>query len=174
MSNDPLPSQIDVRKLTAKGAEINSQFGVNAMSRLTSLLANDKGVVSTELNFYIDDDRKRRIDGQVKAEVNVVCQRCLEPVLVEIESSFNLAVVWTDEEAKQLNKTLDPLIVGEELSDLTEIVEEELILCLPIVSYHDNENCKQEVHAFGEDEPALEEEPKDNPFKVLEQLKSNK
>ena len=174
MSNDPLPSQIDVRKLTARGAEISSQFAVNVMPRLTSLLANEQGVVSTELNFYVDEDRKRRIDGDVKAQLNVVCQRCLDAVSIEVTSSFNLAVVWTDDEAKHLPKTLDPLIVGEELVDLTEIVEEELILSLPIVSYHENENCKQDTHTFGDAEPVVEEAPKDNPFKVLEQLKSNK
>ncbi|MGK0440413.1 MAG: hypothetical protein ACJA0N_000202 [Pseudohongiellaceae bacterium] len=176
MSNDPLPSKIDVRKLITKGAQISSLFGVDVMPRLTSLLANEQGEVNTELNFYVDQGRKRRIDGEIKAQVNMVCQRCLDAVSIEIESSFNLAVVWTDDQAKQVPKSLDALIVGEELTNLTEIVEEELILSLPIVSYHENENCKQATHSFGDSDSvqAPIEESKENPFKVLELLKSDK
>ncbi|MCZ0864377.1 YceD family protein [Dasania sp. GY-19] len=175
MSNDPLPSQIDVRKLTVKGAEISSNFSPAVMPRLTSLLANDEGLVTAELQFYIDEGRKRRIDGKINAHVNVVCQRCLDAVAIDVVSEFNLAIVWTDDQAKQLPKTLDPLIVGEELTDLAEIVEEELILSLPIVSYHELDSCKQVTRSFGEAEAApVKEEPKDNPFKVLEQLRSDK
>ncbi|MCR8921949.1 YceD family protein [Dasania sp. GY-MA-18] len=145
------------------------------MPRLTSLLANDEGLVTAELQFYIDEGRKRRIDGKINAHVNVVCQRCLDAVAIDVVSEFNLAIVWTDDQAKQLPKTLDPLIVGEELTDLAEIVEEELILSLPIVSYHELDSCKQVTRSFGEAEAApVKEEPKDNPFKVLEQLRSDK
>lgn len=174
MSNDLLPNQIDIRKLTTKGVEITSNFTPKVMKRLASLLANTEGAIAAELNFYVDEGRKRRVDGHVKARVNVVCQRCLEPVSVNVESDFELAIVWTDDQAKQLPRPLEPLIVGEELVDLADIVEEELILSLPVVSYHNNDGCKQVKLTFGESQDAPTVEPKENPFNVLEQLKSGK
>lgn len=173
MSNDLLPSQIDIRKLTTKGVEISSDFSPSVMSRLSSLLANTDGRVQADLSFYIDEDRKRRVDGRVTAQLNVVCQRCLEPVLITVNSDFNLAILWTDDEAKNLSRSLDPLIVGEELVDLADIVEEELILSLPIVSYHNSDKCQEAPLSFGEAEnlPVEPEQQKENPFKVLAQLK---
>ena len=174
MLNDLLPSQIDVRKLTVKGAEISSSFSPSVMTRLASLLANGEGVVTANLHFYIDEAHKRRVDGKIRAQVNVVCQRCLDPVAIKVESDFELAIVWTDDQAKQLPKTLEPLTVGEQLIDLADIVEEELILSLPIVSYHDDKYCKRESRSFGDLEMTSTQEPKKNPFNVLEQLKSGK
>ncbi len=175
MKNDPLPTKIDVRKLAVKDAEINSNFAPGIMPRLMSLLTNDEGLITANLHFYIDTERKRRVDGKVNAKVNMVCQRCLDPVTVEVVSEFALAIIWTDEQAKQLPESLEPLIVGEEPKNLTDIVEEELILTLPIVSYHDEDNCKQVLHSFGEANiPAFQEELKENLFNVWETLKSDK
>ena len=71
---------------------------------------------------------------------------------------------------------MDPLIVGEdELMDLNEVVEDELLLNMPFVAYHDPDKCsgKQQYEFSAEEETAPVEE-KENPFSVLEQLKSGK
>jgi uncharacterized protein len=176
MLNEPLPSQIDVRKLVNKGAEIKAQVPVSSLPRFATMLACDEGQVTAELRFYVDEERKRRIDGKVVAKVQVTCQRCLEPVPKTVESDFSLAVVWTDDEARHLPKHLEPIIVGEELIDLADVVEEELILSFPFVTYHDDENCRGEQPETAEPMPKASQQQanKDNPFKVLEQLKSSK
>lgn len=176
MLNDPLPNQIDVRKLAVKGAEINASFSPLALPRFAGMLANSNGSVTTKLYFYIDSERKRRVDGVVEAAVEATCQRCLEPVGVVVESKFELAIVWSDDDAQRLPTSLEPLIVGEELIDLADVVEEELILSFPFVSYHDNEQCKEQSEGvvFSGSEEPVKEIPKDNPFKMLEQLKTSK
>lgn len=176
MHNDPLPSQVDVRKLTIKDVEISNNFSPDALPRFASLLAGNEGLIESKLHFYVDDSRKRRVDGHVKAEVSVPCQRCLEPVTITVESEFKLAVLWTDEQAKQLDKSLEPLIVGEELIDLADIVEEELILSLPIVSYHNRDDCQEMPLSFGDEHivRSTKVEQKKNPFSVLEKLKPAK
>jgi uncharacterized protein len=172
MLNDPLPKQVDVRKLINKSAEITAQEPVAQLQRLASVLADDGGSVTVNLAFYIDEGRFRKIDGDINTEVSVICQRCLEPMKVSLEANVNLAVVWTEDEAKQLPRDLDPLIVGEEPINLADIVEEELILSLPIVSYHSEDQCKGHSSFVSGDEEVVADEPKENPFSVLEQLKS--
>ena len=176
MLNEPLPSQIDVRKLATKGAEITGNFSPEVLPRFVGLLANTEGSVVAKLSFYIDESRKRRIDGDIKAEVKATCQRCLKPVDVTVNSHFELAIVWSDDDAQRLPKTLEPLIVGEELINLADVVEEELILSFPFVNYHNDDNCKEQsgLTFSGSEKPVIEKAPKENPFKVLEQLKSGK
>lgn len=173
MLTEPLPSQIDVRKLVHKGAEINADFPVSQLPRFSSLLANTEGSVTAALRFFVDEQKISRIEGEVTSSSFVTCQRCLEPMSICLESHFELGVVRDDERSKQLPAGLDPLIVADELVNLTDIVEEELILSLPFVNYHRAEDCQREVgFSTGEFEQPVDES-RDNPFKVLERLKSD-
>ncbi len=124
------------------------------------------------MEFGLDDQREKLVQGKVSADLDVVCQRCLEPFGTRVTSDFALAVVWSEEEARQLPATYDPWITGEGEGDLYEILEEELLLSLPVVSFHE-EDCTDKA-LFSSGDPAGDDfEQKPNPFQVLKQLKGN-
>ena len=181
MSNAPLPSQLDVRKLAQKGVEISAETPVSQLPRIVDMLANESGSVAVDLRFYTDEERIRRLDGSIRADVEVCCQRCLEPMPLHLQTEFALGIVWSEEDAKRLPAGLDPLIVGEELVDLADVVSEEFILSMPFVSYHAPEACRQvanysvgAIAEVSESDSVAATEKGDNPFKVLEQLKLGK
>lgn len=179
MLSTPLPSEIDIRKLVVKGAEISALVPISSLPRIAGLLAGEDGDIEVRLHFYKDEARFRRVDGQLSGSVEVFCQRCLEPMVVNVDVSFALGVVWSEDDAQRLPKSLEPLIVGEELIDLADVVSDELILSLPHVNYHDEADCKQPVGYSSVDPAAVEidstaKEEKENPFKVLENLKLDK
>lgn len=180
MLTAPLPSQIDVRKLVVKCAEISADVPVSSLPRIADMLATDLGVIATHLRFFKDEGHFRRLDGELQGSVEMTCQRCLEPLVIAVDTGFSLGIVWSEEDAERLPKSLEPLIVGEEeLVNLADVVAEELILSLPFVNYHDPSDCKQQVGYSSVDFVELAEaeknvEPKENPFKVLEKLKFDK
>lgn len=174
MLSDPLPTQVDVRKLVLKGAEISAEFPVSMLPRFSGMLANTEGSISAVLRFFTDENKVQVVEGEVKSSPFVVCQRCLEPMPVNIESHFELGLVRDDERAKQLPAGLDPLIVEDDLINLADIVEEELILSLPFVNYHKVEDCQRDqLFSTGQFDPSIERLA-DSPFKVLESLKPDK
>jgi uncharacterized protein len=171
MLTEPLPATLDARKATARGVSISGSLDVPELPRLLGLLADDRGTIEAQLVFSRDEENRHVIDVDVDATVNVTCQRCLEPMAVQLRASNRLALVWTDEQAGHLPRQLDPLLLGEEACNLWELVEDELILSLPITSYHDTAACNK---TSGGVAPAAEQavaEDKSNPFNVLEQLK---
>jgi uncharacterized protein len=179
MSTALLPSQIDIRKLVVKGAEISAQTPISSLPRIEGLLASSAGSIHVSLQFYLDEQHIRRVDGELSGSVVVSCQRCLQPVQVEVDTTFTLGIVWSEEDAERLPNWLDPLIVGEELVNLADIVSDELILGLPSVNYHQPADCKQDVgfSSIDPDAAAFEEaaaEEKENPFQILEKLKLDK
>lgn len=180
MSNPPLPSQLDIRKLTVKGIEIVADAAISSLPRVVDLLADQEGSIAVKLRFYIDEQRFKHIEGDLSSTVNVFCQRCLEPMPVVIDAHFDLGIVWSEDDAERLPKSLDPLIVGEELTDLRDVISEELILSLPYVNYHKPEECGQAIgYSVGDlDEAAAgsgeELEKRENPFKALAKLKLEK
>ncbi len=137
-----------------------------------SYLCNEEDVIDVDLLFSLDELRIRTITGNAKGRVHMTCQRCLEPVDVDVLAEFNLAIAFNEEKAKQLPRYYDPLIVEEEDIELLQVIEEELILSLPLVPYH--ADCSIQTQ-FGDEDMAQEAEiEKPNPFSVLAQLKADK
>ena len=123
MSNVPLPKKIDPRKLAERGVRIEGSAALNSMPNLSSLLVDDQGEVWVDLQFSCDELKIRTIQGTAGGKLAMSCQRCLEPVEIDVEAQFNLAVAPTEEHAKNLPKYYDPLIVeGDEL-ELFSMVE---------------------------------------------------
>jgi uncharacterized protein len=126
--------------------------------------------VDVLLRFSRDEENRFVVSVRVEADLAVLCQRCLEPVPVSIRSENRLAVVGNDDAARQLPSSLEPWVVEEEAADLWALVEDELILALPLVAYHDTEECTRLMDAYRRlPDP---EESSDSPFKVLERLKA--
>ncbi len=179
MSSTPLPKQVDIRKLIAADAEISAREPLQKFARLATMLAKTDGAeandVELKLHLYVDEAGNKRIDGNVHADVMVLCQRCLQPMPLPIDSTFSVGVVWSDEESNRLPKYLEPYIVDEGPQDIRDLIEDELILCVPYAAYHDDENCAGEYRQeVAEEIVETEREEKPNPFQVLEQLKPKK
>jgi uncharacterized protein len=174
MLTEPLPITLDVRKAAARGVSVSGTLKPSNLPRFHALLAAEDGAIRAILSFSRDEERRHVIQVEFEATVSVTCQRCLQPMPLDMDGENTLAIIWNDDQAKHLPRHLDPLIVTEEGCNLWELVEDELILALPAFSYHDTENCKEILSGFNR--PATEEETgaaKPNPFDVLAQLKSD-
>lgn len=170
MSAEPLPTALDVRKAAQRGAGIKARLSPPDLHRFRALLAADDGAIEVDCQFSRDEENRHLVALSLTADVVVVCQRCLEPMNKRLDCQSQLAVVWTDDQAADLPRHLDPLIVAEQNCDLMAVVEEELILAMPAFSYHDTEACRESTRAYSDPIDLVEEE-KPNPFDVLAQLK---
>jgi len=167
-----LPRQIDPRKFAQQGISIAGSVELSQLPRLESFLADKSGVVEVDLHFYVDEQRVRVLEGSVSADVQVICQRCLEPMTQHVEADVNLAMVWDDEKAKQVDKTRDAWIVAEGQTDIYAVIEEELLLNIPHVSYHESLCIPAERYESGEAVVENEQPKQDNPFQALAAMKA--
>jgi len=104
----------------------------------------------------------------------LTCQRCLAPVdsPVEIDRTFRFVA---DEEtaAAQDDEAEEDLLVLSRSFDLLELVEDEILMELPVAPRHDV--CPEPVKmAVADPEFDDQQAAKDNPFALLKQLKTPK
>lgn len=172
-----LPKLVDPRKFAHQNKHLAGIVPEAGLPRLAKSNP-DAGVAqpgchaSAELEFHVDEQYRKCVTGKVWAKVTVECQRCLEPLELDVQTEVNLAIVWKEDDSRQLPETLDPWIVSEEQGDLYAILEEELLLALPAVAYHDFQCIDSALMEAGDDTQASAEvESKPNPFDVLAQLK---
>ena len=89
-----------------------------------------------------------RLHLQAQARVWMTCQRCLGPMALELRVDRSFRFVRDEDEAAQLDETTDDedvLSMGRPL-DLVALVEDELIMALPIVPRH--ETCPAPLTAL--------------------------
>jgi len=170
----PVPQILDARKVFRQGLAIEGCIAVKELKRLADCLTDSAGDIRVALDFGFDEQRRRVITGEVTTNVSVQCQRCLQPVAIELVEPVNLALVESEEMAKALPATLDPWFSEDDQIRPAEIVEEQLILGLPIAATHDDcESAMPDTQGIDEpDESGAQAQPsKQNPFAVLASLK---
>jgi uncharacterized protein len=134
-------------------------------------LSDTVGTVQAKFVFERDERKSVVIHSFIDTEVKMVCQRCLELVTLPIHSECSYAVVKEGANTQSLPKGYDVLELGEDPLDLHALIEEELLLALPIVPAHHPEECQQPAGLDDESEPSEDEVTRSNPFSVLAQLK---
>ncbi len=142
MHKTKLPLTINVSRLVQQGAVLCGKLPLAAMSRLAPLLLNAKGEINVDLHFIIDAEGMRKITGSVKTQLTLACQRCLQPLQYTIDDELRLGVINSDYQAKTLSPTYEPLLVVDGQQDLAAMVEDELIVRLPVAAMHDTNTCR--------------------------------
>ncbi len=143
---------------------------LSVFSRLAPLLDKREGRVLYRLEFGKDGEKRALVRVSVEAELALTCQRCLERVTHQVNASSRLALVRGPQEAARLPEMLEPLMAGEGcLMEARDLVEDELLLGLPVSPRHEEMNCGHAL-AVEPEETGAEELP-DNPFAVLAALR---
>jgi uncharacterized protein len=170
MLTEPLTTTLDVRKAAAREVTVDGVLALSKMARLQGVLASSEGHVEAQIALSKDEENRFIATVTVRADVEVRCQRCLESMPHRVESENRLAIVGDDERARQLPSRLEAWMVEGDQGDLWGLVEDELILAIPIINLHESEDCNELLKEYRAP-PLTVEEVADNPFKVLEQLK---
>ncbi|AMD00267.1 YceD family protein [Halomonas chromatireducens] len=172
MLTSRLPNRVEPYKLAARAERLEGLVALDQFERLAEQVGAQEGDCQVWLDFAIDPQGRRVIHGRLEAELQLPCRRCLEPLSQHVESEFLLGMVTSDALAAELPSTHEPVLVENEQLNLLEMVEDELILSLPQVVYHDEALCRVSRDQLSSGEEAESSEPTPaNPFEVLRRLK---
>lgn len=136
------PKRINPFTLAKQAVELKGSLDLAEMSELLPLLNRLEGVVDYELRFSQEGGRKTVVHGSIRAEVPLLCQRCAEEFRYPLVTEIYLQAVINDEQAAKLSPPYEPLLVDEERCvELVKLIEEEIILALPMLPKHTDDRC---------------------------------
>lgn len=176
-----LPVEVDPFKLVDQGRVFEGRIPQQDFNRLQDLLfSKDEGddkdknkLIEVNLEFTRTDTRLPVIRGQIKADLEMVCSRCLEAVDITIDSMLEVVLVSSDEQAERLQEGFDIWLVEDQTLYLRDFIEDEILLAMPLVIAHEEcEPARELIEALPGDEDAKEQQ-KENPFAALKDLKLN-
>lgn len=168
MLND-LPAFIDPLRLAQENCLLHGQIAVEQFSRVVGSLSSTQGTVSFEWLFTTLDEQQAIIKGWVRAPLQMVCQRCLQQMTYFLETTVSLVILADGQNDDDLLAGYEALVLTEIPVSLITLLEDEIILALPIAVVHDE--CPTNDYCFSNecDEKGLDQY---NPFQVLKILKS--
>lgn len=169
------PTKLHVEAFAKEGATLE---GVWPLATLERLAASVVGGSTTNTVTWQARGELRPMRGgapeiwlhlQAQATLMLECQRCLGPVATAVGAERSFLFVHGENAAAELDADSESDVLALTRSlDLRELVEDELLLSLPLVPRH--EICPQPLLADERPE-AVADDGKPNPFAALAALK---
>jgi len=140
----------EIEALAARQARFCGEFTVKEMHRLAAHLRSEHGSATAEFEFSLQVPGCVRLDIKIESRVGAICQRCLEPFELEISERVEFGVVVDEGSIGVLPEGIEPLVLdGDRLIPL-QLVEDELIMAVPMVPKHPSERCALDTAALPE------------------------
>ena len=142
-----LPIQIDPLDLAKNQIHLRDAYGISEMPRLAEYSPSDQALIQVDLHFRPEGDTGAKLSGEITTELKLRCERCLGSLMLPL--TIRPVIFF---EASAVDSS-DKQSVGEEESDLRDIialdgpvdlkdlVEEEILLAIPMIPKHDSEEC---------------------------------
>ncbi len=170
------PLCVDIAAFAKQGGEASGVWLLEKLDRLCDEAhADAKPTAGQQVEWRATGETRARRGGEPQiwlhmacdARLGLVCQRCLQPVDTAVHAQRSFQFVADEALAAEIDADSeeDVLALSRTLN-LVELIEDELLLALPLVPRH--ATCPQPLKPPDDAEPF---EERANPFAVLGELK---
>ena len=170
-----MPESISLDKWADSGFEWQGEVVPESFERFVTLLSAEREQQSLQLSTHLyRHNNVLHLSFKLVGEVWLTCQRCLQPVLIELTDDYDIALLNDDSQIRLIDDEQDHLLLDEIITEQTperllplkKLVEDEILLKVPMAPKHDD--CEMATTQFGE---IPEEAESENPFAALAALK---
>jgi uncharacterized protein len=136
----PADNIVDAEVCARAGSTIARRFSAAELPRLREAGGLEGSSIEAEFQFS-EFEGKPAVSGELHGTVVLTCQRCMRPVDIELDDTFQ--VILVDTERSDEPGGYEPVIVKPSRLDLAWLAEEQTLLALPLVPMHENEDCAE-------------------------------
>ncbi len=166
-----LPEWVDPLALVERRERLEGEIPLASLARLSELLSDTEGSLSAVIDFTRLEDRRPGVRGSITGRLRMPCQRCLEAVELPVDLAFELYLVESEAMAARLPEGFEPLLNVSGKVSPRELVENEVLLSLPLIPRHAAGSCEPPEAPSGVPEQLEEAAQRENPFSILAQLR---
>ncbi len=153
----PVPSRLDVKSLATASTRL---AGCDLLQNYPRLVAELPGLQPDgQVQWVATFDSRTAADGHVqpwlalglKTSLPQTCQRCLNEFPHAVDVSYTFRFVLTEKEAEAADdESEEDLLVLSKQFNLAELVEDELLMAIPLIALH--ETCPVPVKLSVQDD----------------------
>lgn len=164
----PVPEVLDASRMVASRRGVEGRVPLASLARLRDSLVDTEGEAVYSLDFGTDELKVPFVELRVEARLPLLCQRSLERFELPVVIEQRLGLIRDEADEAALPTGYEALLMPDDgMLKPIELVEDELILALPVIP------VKPGTEAMERDWPAEEAEvARVNPFAALSALKN--
>jgi uncharacterized protein len=132
----PWSQPLDADRLARGEAVIDFDVPLAELPRLKARIPGIGGSVQGAVRFGRQSEfavAELSLAGKARLQ----CQRCMQAMELPIESTTRVALILAEADAAEVPEELEPVLARSGSISVGELVEEELLLALPIVPLHE-------------------------------------
>lgn len=172
-----MPERLNIPDFAQAGARLEGVQPLGSFSRLAGEAVDS--IHGQSVEWDAEGEQRQDAGGRAEAwmhlhagtRIPLTCQRCLTPVVTPLEVDRWFRFAPNEEAAAALDEELeDDVLVSARDFDLLALIEDELLMDLPITPRHDV--CPQPVQLSAQDAGFdTAEKDKESPFAALSKLR---
>lgn len=157
-----------LNELARNGASLERDLSAADFERLP-VVVTDEPTLHAVLRFDVGPERFPRIAMSVRGELELECQRCLQPMGWRVELDSRLSILDSEEQTELVASPFDSILMDAEGLSLATMIEDEILAALPIAPVHTDDAGCQSADAQ-DSNSAIAAEPMQQPFADLADL----
>ncbi len=171
MAHSPLPEHISFQDFPDRDLVLAGQIQADSMPRLREAVISTGSPVTVELQL-VCERHGCRVDGKIACTLGLRCARCLGEVQIRVSPHVRLIARSGLESPTETPEDYDLHEYEGHSLELARLVEDELLLALPLVPKHEDISlCDQGMIAWLGSKGRVSG-PARNPFAVLKRSRS--
>lgn len=128
---------VDAGQLADRRTDIEFRIPLAQLPRVAPQLARAEGNADGVASFGREQGLAV-VALTVEAALPLVCQRCLRPMSLPVASRTKVVVVESAQAAERVPPEFEAVVADEGRIAVRELVDEELLLALPVVALHED------------------------------------
>jgi len=137
-----LPLHAKVSSALAREAIYEGTLPVARLERLKAAVVDDAVDLHVHLQLRRDANRAPKLEGTVTGQLPLICQRCLRPFLMPLDTIVDLRLVFNEDEENRVLKDAEPWLIEDDQLMFHTVVEEEVLLALPYAPRCEQDDCR--------------------------------
>lgn len=136
-----LPLHASAARAIAARQRFAGELPLARLARLAAQLADRNGSLAVVLEAGKDDAGAAWLRGEIRGELQLTCQRGLHPFAWRADLRPALRLVTSEAEEARVLKDCEPYLVEDDRLPLRDLVEDEVLLALPMMPRCDDPEC---------------------------------
>ncbi len=145
--------RFDAFELSAEGGKLAGELDAGTLPRVADQLAvgADAAPIAWRITGGRDAAGRPSLTVRLDGAVPLVCQRCLQPFVAPVAQATDLLLARDEAELARLDVEEPEVVLANTTLDPRNLVEDELLLSLPLSPRHGEEECAAARRAMADD-----------------------
>ncbi len=134
---------VDSVQFARQHGDVHRSVAIAELERLASVVSAAETEFDVRLEGFEDSERRPCLRLQVSGHLPLVCQRCLEPLTLEIAVDRRFVIAQREQDLPDLSEEdddVESLLADGKLNALA-LVEDEILLQIPMAPMHEEGTC---------------------------------